>query len=85
MLLATVKQPEPAIVELIEAENVLTSQARTEEDRQIYFHSRIRSRIGEQYLSLGDTAAARRECEYAIDLDVSNFHAHRILRILEGD
>jgi tetratricopeptide (TPR) repeat protein len=85
MLLATVKQPEQAIVELIEAENVLTSQARTEEDRQIYFQSRIRSRIGEQYLSLGDTAAARRECEYAIDLDVSNFHAHRILRILEGD
>lgn len=85
MLLATAKQPEQAIVELIEAENVLTSQARTEEDRQGYFQSRIRSRIGEQYLSLGDTAAARRECEYAIDLDVSNFHAHRILRILEGE
>ena len=85
MLLATARQPEQAIEELIEAENVLTSQARTEEERQGYFQSRIRSRIGEQYLSLGDTAAARRECEYAIDLDVSNFHAHRILRILEGE
>jgi len=85
MLLATVRQPEQAIEELIEAENVLTSQARIEEDRQGYFQSRIRSRIGEQYLSLGDTAAARRECEYAIDLDISNFHAHRILRILEGE
>ncbi len=85
MLLAAARQPEQAIEELIEAENVLTSQARTEEDRQGYFQSRIRSRIGEQYLSLGDTAAARRECEYAIDLDVSNFHAHRILRILEGE
>jgi tetratricopeptide (TPR) repeat protein len=85
MLLATARQPEQAIEELIEAENVLTSQARLEEDRQAYFQSRIRSRIGEQYLSLGDTAAARRECEYAIDLDISNFHAHRILRILEGE
>ena len=85
MLLAAARQPEQAIEELIEAENVLTSQARIEEDRQGYFQSRIRSRIGEQYLSLGDTAAARRECEYAIDLDTSNFHAHRILRILEGE
>lgn len=85
MLLATARQPEQAIEELIEAENVLISQARIEEDRQGYFKSRIRSRIGEQYLSLGDTVAARRECEYAIDLDISNFHAHRILRILEGE
>lgn len=85
MLLAKVRQPEQAIEELIAAENVLTSQTRIEEDRQGYFQSRIRSRIGEQYLSLGDTAAARRECEYAIDLDISNFHAHRILRILEGE
>ena len=85
MLLATARQPEQAIEELIEAENVLASQARIEEDRQEYFRSRIRSRIGEQYLFLGDTAAARRECEYAIDLDISNFHAHRILRILEGE
>ena len=30
-------------------------------------------------------AAARRECEYAVDLDISNFHAHRILRILERE
>ncbi len=78
MLLAAARQPEQAIEELIEAENLLGS-------RQGYFQSRIRSRIGEQYLSLGDTAAARRECEYAIDLDTSNFHAHRILRILEGE
>ncbi len=78
MLLAAARQPEQAIEELIEAENLLSS-------RQGYFQSRIRSRIGEQYLSLGDTAAARRECEYAIDLDTSNFHAHRILRILEGE
>ena len=78
MLLAAARQPEQAIEELIEAENLLGS-------RHGYFQSRIRSRIGEQYLSLGDTAAARRECEYAIDLDTSNFHAHRILRILEGE
>ena len=85
MLLAATGQPEQAIGELIEAENVLTSQTRIEGQRQGYFQSRIRSRIGEQYLSLGDTTAARRECEYAIDLDVSNFHAYRILRILEGE
>jgi len=78
MLLATARQPEQAIEELIKAENMLSS-------RQGYFQSRIRSRIGEQYLSLGDTASARRECEYAIDLDAGNFHAHRILRILEGE
>jgi Tfp pilus assembly protein PilF len=85
LLLATIRQPQQAIEELIEAENALTSQARIKENQQSYFKSRIRSRIGEQYLSLGDTAAARRECEYAIDLDISNFHAHRILRILEGE
>ena len=71
-----------AIEQLIEAEHLLPEGP--EEQRRI-FRARIRSRIGEQYLRLGDTAAARRECEYAIDLDVSNFHAHRILRILEGE
>jgi predicted Zn-dependent protease len=68
---------EQVIDQLIQAENLLPSP---EDD---YHRSRIRSLIGEQYLRLGDEAAARRECEYALDLDVSNFHAHRILRILE--
>ena len=68
-----------AVEQLIEAENLLPQQG----DRTM--QSRIRSRIGEQYLLLGDEIAARRECEYAIDLDISNFHAHRILRILERE
>jgi tetratricopeptide (TPR) repeat protein len=71
-----------AIEQLIEAEHLLPEGP--EEQRRI-FRARIRSRIGEQYLRLGDTAAARRECEYAIDLDVSNFHARRILRLLERE
>lgn len=77
VLLGKARQSRQAIEQLIEAENLLP------DERRQYFQSRIRSRIGEQYLLLGDAASARRECEYAIDLDVSNFHAHRILRILE--
>ncbi|UCF98600.1 MAG: hypothetical protein JSV89_03460 [Spirochaetaceae bacterium] len=77
VLMGKAGQSRQAIEQLIEAENLLP------EDRRQYFQSRIRSRIGEQYLLLGDVASARRECEYAIDLDISNFHAHRILRILE--
>ena len=79
VLLGNSSSPEQAIEQLIEAEHLLP------EERNQYYRSRIRSRIGEQYLRLGDRAAARRECEYAIDLDVSNFHAHRILRILERE
>jgi tetratricopeptide (TPR) repeat protein len=79
LLLGKAHQPRQAITQFIEAENQLDT------DRRQYYQSRIRSRIGEQYLHLGDEAAARRECEYAVDLDVSNFHAHRILRILEGE
>ncbi len=79
LLLGKTNRPTQAIEQLIEAEHLLP------QERNSYYRSRIRSRIGEQYLLLGDEAAARRECEYAIDLDVSNFHAHRILRILEGE
>ena len=79
VLLGNISSPEQAIEQLIEAEHLLP------EERNQYYRSRIRSRIGEQYLRLGDRAAARRECEYAVDLDVSNFHAHRILRILERE
>jgi len=79
VLLGRGSTPEQAIEQLIEAEHLLP------EERNQYYRSRIRSRIGEQYLRHGDSAAARRECEYAIDLDVSNFHAHRILRILERE
>jgi hypothetical protein len=78
VLLGRARQPEEAVRQLIEAEHLLP------QERRQFFRSRIRSRIGEQYLLLGDVAAARRECEFAIDLDRSNFHAHRILRILEG-
>jgi len=92
LLLSRARQPEQAIEALIAAENSLLSPrqggvaAAGYDLRQSQaFRSRIRSRIGEQYLALGDQDAARRECEYAIDLDVSNFHAHRILRILEGE
>jgi tetratricopeptide (TPR) repeat protein len=79
VVLGKAGRSEEAIEQLIEAENLLP-----EEGKQSY-RSRIRSGIGEQYLILGDEAAARRECEYAIDLDLSNFHAHRILRILERE
>jgi tetratricopeptide (TPR) repeat protein len=79
VLLGKNSRPDQAIEQLIAAENLLP------EENNRYDRSRIRSAIGEQYLRLGDNAAARRECEYAIDLDVSNFHAHRILRILERD
>jgi tetratricopeptide (TPR) repeat protein len=79
VLLGKNGKSDQAIEQLIEAEHLLP------EERNRYYRSRIRSRIGEQYLQLGDAAAARRECEYAIDLDVSNFHAHRILRILERE
>ena len=82
VLLGRTNRPYQAIEQLIEAEHLLPEE--TEEQNRT-FRSRIRSRIGEQYLLLGDAAAARRECEYAIDLDVSNFHAHRILRILERE
>jgi hypothetical protein len=79
VLLGKNRKPDQAIEQLIAAENLLP------EERNRYYRSRIRSRIGEQYMRLGDGAAARRECEYALDLDVSNFHAHRILRILERE
>jgi tetratricopeptide (TPR) repeat protein len=79
VLLGRTDKPDQAIEQLIEAEDLLPVE------RNRYHRSRIRSRIGEQYLLMGDAAAARRECEYALDLDVSNFHAHRILRILEGE
>jgi Tfp pilus assembly protein PilF len=79
VLLGKNSRPDQAIEQLIAAEHLLP------EERNQYYRSRIRSRIGEQYLMLGDRAAARRECEYAVDLDVSNFHAHRILRILERE
>ena len=79
VLLGRANRPDQAIEQLIEAEHLLP------EEQNRTFRSRIRSRIGEQYLLLGDVEAARRECEYAIDLDVSNFHAHRILRILERE
>jgi tetratricopeptide (TPR) repeat protein len=79
VLLGKAGRPEEAIEQLIEAEHLLPDQGNLSE------RSRIRSGIGEQYLILGDEAAARRECEYAIDLDLSNFHAHRILRILERE
>jgi tetratricopeptide (TPR) repeat protein len=79
VLLGKTGRPEDAIEQLIKAEDLLP------EEGSLAYRSRIRSGIGEQYLKLGDEAAARRECEYAIDLDLSNFHAHRILRILEGE
>jgi tetratricopeptide (TPR) repeat protein len=79
VLLGKAGRPEEAIEQLIEAEHLLPDQGNLRE------RSRIRSGIGEQYLILGDEAAARRECEYAIDLDLSNFQAHRILRILERE
>jgi Tfp pilus assembly protein PilF len=79
VVLGKTGSPEATIEQLIEAENLLS------EEPSDHYRSRIRSRIGEQYLRLGDEAAARRECEYAVDLDVSNFHAHRILRILERE
>ena len=79
VLLGKADRPEDAIEQLIEAEHLLPEQGNQP------YRSRIRSGIGEQYLKLGDEAAARRECEYAIDLDLSNFHAHRILRILERE
>ncbi len=92
LLLAEAGQAGEAIDELIAAENALTAgrqplpqQEPAVRDPQSRFRSRIRSKIGEQYLALGDETAARRECEYALDLDVSNFHAHRILRILAGE
>ena len=79
VLLGSAGRAEEAIKQLIEAEHLLPEQG------NLAYRSRIRSGIGEQYLKLGDEAAARRECEYAIDLDISNFHAHRILRILERE
>jgi tetratricopeptide (TPR) repeat protein len=79
VLLGRAGRAEDAIQQLIEAEDLLPGEG------NLSFRSRIRSGIGEQYLQLGDEAAARRECEYAIDLDISNFHAHRILRILERE
>jgi len=79
VLLGKTGRPDQAIEQLIEAEHLLP------EEGNRYYRSRIRSGIGEQYLLLGDVAAARRECEYAIDLNLSNFHAHRILRILERE
>jgi hypothetical protein len=82
VLLGKAGRAQQAIEQLIEAEHLLPEEP--EAQKQAY-RSRIRSRIGEQYLRLGDAAAARRECEYAIDLDVSNFHAHRVLRILERE
>jgi hypothetical protein len=92
LILAEAGQAREAIDELIAAENALTAgrqsapqQEPAVREQQNSFRSRIRSKIGEQYLALGDETAARRECEYALDLDVSNFHAHRILRILAGE
>jgi Tfp pilus assembly protein PilF len=82
VLLGRTDRPGRAIEQLIEAEHLLPAEPA--ELKQSH-RSRIRSRIGEQYLILGDVASARRECEYAIDLDISNFHAHRILRILERE
>jgi predicted Zn-dependent protease len=79
VLLGYAHQPRQAIEQFIESENLLPA------DRRNHNQSRIRSHIGEQYLYLGDAAAARRECEYAVDLDLSNFHAHSILRILERE
>jgi tetratricopeptide (TPR) repeat protein len=46
--------------------------------------SRIRALIGEQLLTLADLQGARRECEYALDLDPLNHRARLVLNILEG-
>jgi tetratricopeptide (TPR) repeat protein len=47
-------------------------------------HSRIRSLAGELMLRMGKKDAARRESEYALELDPGNGQALLVLRMLEG-
>lgn len=78
----------PAVGQLQQAEESLLSTAAapwTGTAREgLAARSRIRSLIGEQLLALEDRQGARRECEYALDLDPLNHRARLILRILEG-
>lgn len=44
----------------------------------------IRAFVAEQLMALHDIQGARRECEYALDLDPVNHRARLVMRILEG-
>ncbi len=62
---------------LMKAEALLSPGAQTAGRRSL-----IRARLAEVLLRLGDPAAARRECEYALDLDPANHQARLILRVI---
>jgi tetratricopeptide (TPR) repeat protein len=93
VVLMAAKRFEEAMRELIQSETEFSPEAATaaaaagtapEAPQERSAKSQIRSRIAEAQMNLGDLEAARREALYALDLDRSNHHARRVLKILEG-
>ncbi len=74
-----------AVEELMTAETVLSTVLSTDTNKSALDQNRsvIRSKLGEVFLALDDTASAKRELEYAVDLDHGNLHARLLLKKLE--
>jgi tetratricopeptide (TPR) repeat protein len=85
LALMAANRDEEAVGELMQSESELSAAGVRMAGKQAEsYRSRIRSRIAEAQLRLGDADGARREALYALDLDQGNQHARRVLRILDG-
>jgi tetratricopeptide (TPR) repeat protein len=67
------------IAELMTAESLLPENG----DSHAVYRSKIRSRLGEYYAALGDAISARRELNYAVELDPVNLQARLLLKKLD--
>ena len=77
-MLKTAEFFDESIQELITAESMLDLLPVSTRDRAV-----LRSTQAEVYLAYGDIAAAKRESEYALDLDPNNLRARLLLKKLE--
>lgn len=67
------------IAELMNAESLLPENG----DSRAVYRSKMRSRLGKYYAALGDTLSARRELDYAVELDPANLQARLLLKKLD--
>ncbi|MBA7657472.1 hypothetical protein ES703_65410 [subsurface metagenome] len=80
LILGAGRQQSRAIEELLRAESLLNGDAGIDRER---YRSIIRSKLGQFYLDLGDAASARRELQYAAQLDLDNLYPRLLLKNLE--
>ena len=82
LVLQANRQYPEAIRTLLQAENLLSNRSA---DEFMTEQSRVRSRLAEVYLAYGDESAARRESEYALELDSTNLRARIVRKKLDED